>query len=1106
MPGVKPKLRSAGRCPVSTPEISSAQADAQTQCQPVVPCHVQSPPAASAGDYHRLSLGCGRSPISKLKARSSAARTSDPVPLEPRGATLSGRAVRSHGRHAPVSQIRGRFSGQADSVEFRDPHYWLADGKGLWQCQACQDARWRPGPRARVHEDTQVHRRNVQYRMFATALQHTATTAGDSDGAAAGGASVPGGAFPEYDHEAWDDAVSENALDGAPQAGPSLFPSGAHTLLERSLRDSTVCELTTGLGRYLGLRDVPAQERSDDGHGERSDASSDGSADSSGVHEDPASHGRPRRSQRTGPQDDNPWYPWLYKVTCSLDILMHVPRSVFSDRQVDLFLWMLKVNGIDDVPSVKGMKTLNASMQHLCGIDSIKYTGALGHRYYVNNLAQLIAQEMANPRVHPWLHFYPEESHRHFAEARQGERWLNDVDGALLTPMVRVAQRDFYMLEPTMLKDGSAVVPFRWYTRDNDMCAKAWRLHAWEGAWVVLEYEVVKVGVEDLLLNFVEFGEGYRRYGCPPPWCIAGTFESATGTQEPWSRTNARVGNPSRERARGHRVLSFPVRLYCDDTSGNMSKKWNKHNSFLFTPAGLEREHAQKEYNVHFLSTSNIAPPLEMLEGIVTQLSACQAEGIWALDCVYGEMVLVLVWILALLGDNPMQSDMACSDARSDPALASRNNGAAAGQSGGDSARGDSSEAASSGRGSSDSEPQEGERTRGTRGAHAGESMGEMVDRVRRFMSKGAPCNRQESMAYLWSYWAAAKVIGNQTRITRAKTGSGIQDTYQDFFIKKLETSYKNQVGRHAKQIALDDAVRSLPEAVNSPVWRIEGLDPHRDTPVEILHVILLGFVKYFWRDAVEWVRKGKRQALLESRLSSCDVRGLGLSPLAGHTLVQWASSLTGQDFRGLVQVAPFILYDLIPAEAMEAWLALGRMMPLVWQPVIPGVDEHLEQLERAIHYFLDCTEKWTPCWFNKPKFHILLHLTDHIWQFAPPILFATEQFESFNAVIRAKSIHSNRHAPSRDIANAFAQGNRVHHLMSRGYVRCTPLGLERTGQGVGDKSIPAMPRGPAEDGSWRQIREAPFTIVPPGSLVRTYLGADETPPKAIGELLWLCP
>lgn len=87
-----------------------------------------------------------------------------------------------------------------------------------------------------------------------------------------------------------------------------------------------------------------------------------------------------------------------------------------------------------------------------------------------------------------------------------------------------------------------------------------------------------------------------------------------------------------------------------------------------------------------------------------------------------------------------------------------------------------------------------------------------------------------------------------------------------------------------------------------------------------------------------------------------------------------------------------------------------------------------------SIDDFLAATAKWTPQWFNKPKFHVLLHLPAHIRRFGPAILFATEGFEAFNAVIRLKSLHSNRQAPSRDIARAFAQGDRVRHLLSGGY------------------------------------------------------------------------
>jgi hypothetical protein len=118
-------------------------------------------------------------------------------------------------------------------------------------------------------------------------------------------------------------------------------------------------------------------------------------------------------------------------------------------------------------------------------------------------------------------------------------------------------------------------------------------------------------------------------------------------------------------------------------------------------------------------------------------------------------------------------------------------------------------------------------------------------------------------------------------------------------------------------------------------------LDPHRDTPVEILHVILLGFVKYFWRDAVARVSKSNKDVLI-LRLSSFNVSGLGVSPLAGHTLVNYAGSLTGRDFRIIVQAAPFVLQGLLPAEHIELWTALSAVVTLVWQPNIIDIDKYM--------------------------------------------------------------------------------------------------------------------------------------------------------------------
>ena len=41
-------------------------------------------------------------------------------------------------------------------------------------------------------------------------------------------------------------------------------------------------------------------------------------------------------------------------------------------------------------------------------------------------------------------------------------------------------------------------------------------------------------------------------------------------------------------------------------------------------------------------------------------LRKCQEGGIWAWDCLENEPVLLIPMVLALLGDNPMQSEFAC--------------------------------------------------------------------------------------------------------------------------------------------------------------------------------------------------------------------------------------------------------------------------------------------------------------------------------------------------------------------------------------------------------------------------------------------------------------
>ena len=77
---------------------------------------------------------------------------------------------------------------------------------------------------------------------------------------------------------------------------------------------------------------------------------------------------------------------------CVLNVLRHLPRSLFSDAQVETILWACTALGVDQLPSIRTLKTIDKKLQSLCGIDTIRHEGRMGHLFYINSLSQIIAQ------------------------------------------------------------------------------------------------------------------------------------------------------------------------------------------------------------------------------------------------------------------------------------------------------------------------------------------------------------------------------------------------------------------------------------------------------------------------------------------------------------------------------------------------------------------------------------------------------------------------------------------------------------------------------------------------------------------------------------------
>ena len=107
------------------------------------------------------------------------------------------------------------------------------------------------------------------------------------------------------------------------------------------------------------------------------------------------------------------------------------------------------------------------------------------------------------------------------------------------------------------------------------------------------------------------------------------------------------------------------------------------------------------------------------------------------------------------------------------------------------------------------------------------------------------------------------------------------------------------------------------------------GLDIHRDTPVEILHSILLGIIKYIWRHSLSlWSDKTKTTFVL--RLQSTDILGLSIPPIRAAYLTQYGRSLVGRQLKTVGQTAVFHLRDLVDTKVFNVWLAVSELTALM--------------------------------------------------------------------------------------------------------------------------------------------------------------------------------
>ncbi|KAJ7196272.1 hypothetical protein GGX14DRAFT_403477 [Mycena pura] len=686
---------------------------------------------------------------------------------------------------------------------------------------------------------------------------------------------------------------------------------------------------------------------------------------------------------QTDSEKSSEWYPYPSKTMLLLDICDNLPRLPVSESLMRTFIWILKECGAKDVPSLDALRKTQKTLRSQCGIPTIPCTSVQGKNFCINDPTAIIRMECANPEIRSQFHLYPEiNTNGSISQIWHGEKICKALNPTLLTPMFDAGNGFYYYTdEVALLQDGRFVIPFRWIKVDGIMHADAHVVETDEQGLSRVMIEEIRVPASLLVRNFLDL-ECENRV---PIW-------SEDSIQRGYP---ARMPNPLRAIAKGDPFYTIFVDYFSDDVSGNRSKSWNKHWNAYMTNRALPRDLLQHEFYVHFLSTSQHASIPEQFKEFKQIIQKTESDPIRAPDKTSSTgRSCYRVIVNTDPSDNPMQAEI-CSCMGATANYPCRKCKAGGTQ----------------------------EDKMSNEGYHA--------------MFVGGEPRTLENVFETIQHQLNLACEGNETDLKKSYTATGIKDKYTEYWINDILSQFKKAVANGEDKQAVTEVlkqwVKDHSDDIYSAFLTTDGFDPSRDTPIELLHTILLGVLKYLWHTThTAWTAEQKK--LFELRLQATNTSGLSIEGIRAGYIVQYANSLIGRQFKVVLQSTVFQIHDMADENRFRAWKAIGDLAPLLWFTEIDNMEVHCADLHVAIANFLDSFAEIDPSkMITKVKTHLLAHAPADVRMFGPLLGAITEVFESFNAVFRGASILSNHRAPSRDIAVQLAYQEGIKHRVAGG-------------------------------------------------------------------------
>ncbi|KAJ7221179.1 hypothetical protein C8J57DRAFT_1594096 [Mycena rebaudengoi] len=693
----------------------------------------------------------------------------------------------------------------------------------------------------------------------------------------------------------------------------------------------------------------------------------------------------PAEIQNAGASPDvsNEWYPYPTKLMFLLDLLDNFPRMRVSSSLMRVFLWILKEAQCKDVPSFDHLRRIQKGLRTQCGIPSIPCKSVQGNVFFMNDPAAIIAKDWANPTTRKLIHVYPEiPEDGIICEIWHAQKWRKDMDLEILSPMFAAGVSHYYVNEVARVRDGNLVIPIRWVKFRDKIYADTFSvIFNEQGEATIVDTETKLVCTDTLTDNYYDL----QQVDKIPKWA-ASTMDAGYP---------ARMPNPKHVIAAGRPIYCSFVNYFGDDVSGNRTKSWNKHWNAYMTHQNLPRKLLQQEFHVHFVSTSPNASVSEQFYEFKAAVEVTHTDPVEVHD-ENGDATCLCIHVNAGPSDNPMQSEVS---------------------------------AHIGGKGNCFCQKCQVGGTQKEKATDEG---------YHKLFEAGAPRTKELILEELEKQ-VKLTCSGVIKHVKDSQTNTGVKDAFTQFWIDDIISRFK-EMRKAEPDRSVQDIQKELiqwtldnRDKIYSPFLTTAGFNPTKDMPIEILHTILLGVIKYIWHVThTPWSPEQKQTYAI--RLQSTNTDGLSIHAIRSNYIMQYAGSLIGRQFKTIAQINVFHVRDLVTDHEFMAWKAAGELAALLWFPEIRNLEEYRRDLKVAVANVLDIFATIDPSKIiAKIKYHLLVHTDEDVVQFGPLIGVATEIFESFNGVFQYCSILSNHLAPSRDIALQLGDQEGLKHRITGG-------------------------------------------------------------------------